>query len=1761
MTKKYVTLLLYFAFMGSTMWGNTPLQEKDISQNPQVKGGNSCLLKPGDGFNPSGEYTVELKVKAGSAADAFIDIFGAAGVGKGYKFSILDSTFNYVNPMYADNPRILHYRKNSNKEHVFRFAITNKDSVHVYRNGIFINVFSMRECPLPLEVIEKIGTEKSNLLVNGDFSNSEDIGLTYVQEEKVYTMIGLNGWTVYPHDVWNSRFSLEDTDEGKAVKIRRYEWNAGGQWSDAKLSQVVNVAPESTYTFECMAMGGMLEGAKNGYLQLQEVQSTGRGKRIQIDSEEFKSYSMEYTTSADCKQLRLILGLTFPGAGEWNATPEVPIYVTKAQLKGKEAVPYEKALGFNCSTGVEIEYLSYDLTGAYAPVIADIITDKKEISIDGTQGQQSIDLKITGKGLRSDEYITFATPPGLTVSPAVIPSNSSARNVKVTYNGTKNNFTDTLYIRSGETIRPVVVKVKGTPLVVKSLAESAQIKNQNSFELSNFNPVAGYTMEIKAKVKEGSRAGVKLYSSLPSGEGIEIAIGDSIITVDNPKARWNNPDSIICRKNADLMRTYRLTVSPDNRLYVYRDGNIADTLKLSDFVVPAGYTAGYENSSKNLLKNGDFNGETSFSYLPDEPNVPFADYVEGWNIYPIEEWNSRQYIANWAVDEEQGSSNKAFRMERYEWNAGWTDAMISQVVNVVGGQPYTLSALAQGGIYKKNGAKYAYMRIEEVQNPNSGKRIAIQTVDPSIHTLEYTPSATCQQLRVIFGLTSPGKIEQWPPVPRVPVYFDNVVLTGPKVKGKGIMGFVAEAGTEVEYFAYDVENAYAAIKPEIEVSADTITLDKTGKSTYLRISGNGLVPGEDIYLTAPTGLNLSATKLPYNASKSPLVIKLESSLKNYTADIILKSGKTKKVVHVIGKGTKLPEKDLSIAPAYTGNDAAWEITETDGFNPSDKGYTVEVKLKNKLLNSEFKWYGVEKEGTAANSYLQGLKGGVYNAGTEELLFRINNTEAYNTYRYAVTPDNHMFIYCNNAPVDTLFLADYAVPAGFSTTEGDMVENLLHNPGFEEIYTPYTMPDDKSNDVGEYARRVEGWTIETPTNGWNVSTHIKKMRINDELDEDNHVAILRRYTWQKKPYWGLLSQVVNVVPGEEYNLEVLAKGGDQKGFIRIEEVQNTSEGTEIQVKGNSFEKYTLFHRPSADCDQIRVILGIYPGSEGKEVSDLYFDDAKLSGKKPTLIQKLGFNKVNTDLEYFTYDVTGAYAPVMPNVQFSEESLAFGSLLEEKKITISTSNVEPGATVEIIPSAGFVVEPEILTPNAQNQNVTVTFVSTQDRSNGTLMVKIGRLVEQIPMSGKTSPLEGKDLSQNPVYTNPQGIYELTEENGFTPGKAGYTVELKGELEEFGGGSFVFGAVNNKDLGFKLAIAEEFTAVEAEKGTVDFIGGVEIPNPGTNTFRLAVAPDNMAFVFKNEELVDTLNLNDYPIDERFVKTGESVESSNLLLNPNFNKHYEYEQFEEAFMLSKMEAWRLGGINEWNARAYVQADTDDASKNVLKIERYEWNPGWADAQITQVVNVCPNSKYTFKALVQGGAEGGLNLAYMGYEEVGTGRSHSINISGNSDFGEKSLEFTTSATCAQVKVSFWLKAHGKEGQGPKAPFYIKDVVLSGKKPVFRPAIFLESIGDFRLDYFTYDLTGAYVPDGYTTSIEEVAKEKSLEITGYAYDGNIYLKEVPEQSVISIYNVTGQLVKQVHNYVNDNPIQLNSKGLHIINVVYGNQRSRIKIIN
>ncbi len=131
--------------------------------------------------------------------------------------------------------------------------------------------------------------------------------------------------------------------------------------------------------------------------------------------------------------------------------------------------------------------------------------------------------------------------------------------------------------------------------------------------------------------------------------------------------------------------------------------------------------------------------------------------------------------------------------------------------------------------------------------------------------------------------------------------------------------------------------------------------------------------------------------------------------------------------------------------------------------------------------------------------------------------------------------------------------DYAPQPYFAEKVGEAVrENLLKNPNFEGEFD--------INPETKLVTRIEGWDI-VIGDRWNSEQQILPEEIDNNQDLDNHIFEIRPYKWAAGWSDGILMQVVDVAPNENYTLSALLKGGIAKkegkltGKMIIEEVED------------------------------------------------------------------------------------------------------------------------------------------------------------------------------------------------------------------------------------------------------------------------------------------------------------------------------------------------------------------------------------------------------------------------------------------------------------------------------------------------------------------------------------------------------------------------------------------------------------------------------
>lgn len=257
----------------------------------------------------------------------------------------------------------------------------------------------------------------------------------------------------------------------------------------------------------------------------------------------------------------------------------------------------------------------------------------------------------------------------------------------------------------------------------------------------------------------------------------------------------------------------------------------------------------------------------------------------------------------------------------------------------------------------------------------------------------------------------------------------------------------------------------------------------------------------------------------------------------------------------------------------------------------------------------------------------------------------NNDGEAHTYRIAVTPDNRAFIYRDGMPIDSVRIIDYAPQPYFASGIGEAEENLLKNPDFEGEFD--TNPESK------LVTAVEGWDV-VIGDRWNSEQYIKPEEIDNMQDIDNHIFEIKPYKWAAGWSDGILMQVVDVAPNETYTLSALLKGGIAKkagtltGKMIIEEAQNKEKRVVTEIASDNWEMYSMDYTTSADCKQLRISFTVGRGKWGNDIGAIRVDNAKLTGVSCNYTPKFGFVDNTSDIEYFTIDESGAYAPMQPTI---------------------------------------------------------------------------------------------------------------------------------------------------------------------------------------------------------------------------------------------------------------------------------------------------------------------------------------------------------------------------------------------------------------------------------------------------------------------------------------------------------------------------------
>lgn len=428
-----------------------------------------------------------------------------------------------------------------------------------------------------------------------------------------------------------------------------------------------------------------------------------------------------------------------------------------------------------------------------------------------------------------------------------------------------------------------------------------------------------------------------------------------------------------------------------------------------------------------------------------------------------------------------------------------------------------------------------------------------------------------------------------------------------------------------------------------------LVIEGTHQSATFTVSGRDLQSDQAVSISVSAGFSVSPSTIPANAKNTKVTVTLNSFKKVTAGQLVLRSGDVRSYVNLQGYGSSLPSKDLSQKPVYQGGKEAQFAKTLNGSDFSNSGYTLEFKVNTNDQNNEFAPFAVTDKGVGFKAYVNASGLGIYNAADKKGFSNpvtsvdgglgkfYNNDGRSHVYRYAVTPDNVLFIYRDGLAIDTIRAIDYGLQPDFATETGDPVENLLKNPGFEGSFELR----------GKIARAIEGWSI-LIGDIYNSEQYIQRQEITNEQDCDNHVLQMKRYKWSDGWSSAEVSQVIDVAPDEPYTLSALVRGGIKEegallGKIKIEEVQDGSLGTSVEVSSDNWETYSMDYTTSAKCKQLRILFYLERDKRGATITPLEIDNVKLTGKSRTYTPRIGFNNKLANVEYFNYDLTGAYAP--------------------------------------------------------------------------------------------------------------------------------------------------------------------------------------------------------------------------------------------------------------------------------------------------------------------------------------------------------------------------------------------------------------------------------------------------------------------------------------------------------------------------------------
>ena len=1727
----------------------TELERKDLSQNPVYAGGNDESMTF-DGFNPGENgYTVEFKAKIDKSNMNFFP-FAVSDAGVGFKGYVDSSGMGLYS---ADTKKGLSNPSNGGTfyntdglYHTYRYAVTSDKRVIIYRDGILVDSLRTADYALSKDFTYENGEVEENLVKNPNFEGE----YTFSSSRNIVTHI--EGWEVTPWDQWNSTQNIVTEERNNEVDMNnhvltqsRYMWEAG--YSAGEVSQVVNVAPNEVYSFSALAKGGIKSnGNQLGSLRIQDLQNSDNKTVITVTSDSWQTYATDFETKANTKQIRLVCYIE---RDAWGASISA-LRTDNVKLTGVSR-KVQKTIGFN-NESADIAYFTFDNTGAYAPLISEITTDVDTLYINGTN--KVADITVDGKNLISDIEVT--TTSGLTAWPTTIKAGDGPTKVRVVNLTSLDSSEEKVILRSADQRKYVIVKATGTPLEQKDISANPVYAggNDDAMSFEGFEPGDnGFTLEFKIKTDAADKQFFP-YAVTEKGVGLKGYVDSSSMGIYNStwKQGLSNPANGGTFYNTDgLFHTYRYAVSADKRVRIYRDGVLIETLRTQDFALQPEWSTETGAASRNLLKNGDFEGEWNFS-----ASRNITNYIEGFQVSPWDQWNSTQNIVTEELNNDVDMNNHVLEIQRYKWEDGYSAGEVSQIVDVAPNEVYSFSALAKGGI-KSDGTKLGSLRIQDLQNSDNKAVMTVNSDSYNTYAYDFETKANTKQIRVTCYLER----DKWgASISGLKV--DNMKLSGYSRIVTPQIGFTNEL-SDIEYFAFDNTGAYAPLTTAITTSLDSLKIVGTGTTETFKVNTSNLI--SDVKVSATHGLEVTPSVITAGSGEVEVKVTNTTTLRKNVGKIILRSADIRKYVYVETRGSELEQKDLSQNPVYTGNEPEMAFSS---FNPGENGYTIEFKVKTDDATKQFFPFAISSAGVGFKGYVDSGGMGLFHSESKKGLSNpanggtfYNTDGLFHTYRYAVTSDKRVIIYRDGLMVDTLRTTDFALPREFFVENGDVMENLLKNPGFEGEY-------DYSSSRS-IVTHIEGWDVD-PWDQYNSTQDIVTEERNNEVDQNNHVLTVSRYKWNDGWAAAQISQVVNVAPNEVYSFSSLAKGGIKSdgtklGSIRLQDMQNNDNKKTIQLTSDSWQTYAADFETQANTRQLRVTFYLERDKWGASISSLRADDVKLTGVSRLPLQQAGFLSESAEMEYFTFDNTGAYAPLTAEIATSLDSLKIDGTGITKTFKVNTSNLISDVTVSC--THGLKVTPEVIPMGSGDVTVSVTNLTTLKKNVGSVILRSADIRKYVYVETVGTELEQKDLSQNPVYTG--GTDESMTFDGFDPGENGYTVEFKAKIDEATMCVYPF-AVSDAGVGFKGYVDSSgmgLYSADTKKGLSNPSNGGTFYNTDGlyHTYRYAVTSDKRVIIYRDGILVDTLRTADYALSKDFTYENGDVEE-NLVKNPNFEGEYNFSSSRN--IVTHIEGWEVTPWDQWNSTQNIvreERNNDvDQNNHVLTQSRYMWEAGYSAGEVSQVVNVAPNEVYSFSALAKGGIKSnGNQLGSLRIQDLQNSDNKVVIPVTSDSWQTYATDFETQANTKQIRLVCYIE---RDAWGASISALRTDnVKLTGvSRRVLKTIGFFNEFAD--IAYFTFDNTGAYAPPTTDISVQDISNATDIEgVEGEAlrwriYNENLVISDISGESTVQLMDINGRLLFTTRNDDKEAAVPIPDKGIYICVVNDEKGRHIMKIV-